>query len=158
MIGAFSSRAASSAATAVEDEVTFWCPSAGAIGPGDWTHDGWDGKVLLLGVLEKVEDIIAHDDAGLAGEHVFGTHVRDVDVIYDRVSRSECCRSVCEEGRNVVEGQGRNYVGMMSCGGGLQQLKLCSGLPLTSTNQSRRSTSLRRKPASPYSASPCDVK
>ena len=63
-----------------------------------------------------------------------------------------------KNGRNAVEEQGSNYVGMMNGGGSVLQVKLCPELPLTSTNQSRRSTSLRRKPASLSSASPCDVK
>ena len=40
------------------------------------TYNSGNGKALLLGIFEKVEDVIANNDAGLAGEYVFGTHVR----------------------------------------------------------------------------------
>lgn len=39
------------------------------------THDGGDGKLVLLSVVEKLQDIIANDDTGLAGEDVLATHV-----------------------------------------------------------------------------------
>lgn len=42
------------------------------------THDGGDGKVVLLSVVEKLQDIIANDDTGLAGEDVLATHVCEV--------------------------------------------------------------------------------
>lgn len=39
------------------------------------TYDGWDGKVVLLGVVEELEDIITNDDTGLASEDVLATHL-----------------------------------------------------------------------------------
>jgi hypothetical protein len=38
------------------------------------TYDGRNGILVLLGVVEELEDIIANDDTGLAGEYVLGTH------------------------------------------------------------------------------------
>ena len=37
-------------------------------------HDGWNGKLVLLRILEKVEDIVSHNDTRLARQNVFGTH------------------------------------------------------------------------------------
>ena len=37
-------------------------------------HNCWNSEALLLGILEKVEDIIANDNAGFACEDVFDTH------------------------------------------------------------------------------------
>lgn len=34
--------------------------------------DGGDGVAVVLGVLEELEDIIASDDTGLAGENLLG--------------------------------------------------------------------------------------
>ena len=41
---------------------------------GKLTYDGGDGEVVLLGILEETEDIVADDNAGLAGENVLDTH------------------------------------------------------------------------------------
>lgn len=38
------------------------------------TYNGRESKLLLLGVLEETEDVIAGDDAGLAGELFKDTH------------------------------------------------------------------------------------
>ena len=81
MIGAFWSRAASRAATTVEEEVTFYlCQHVFVLitAIAVKTHDGGDGKVVLLSVVEKLQDIIANDDTGLAGEDVLATHVCEV--------------------------------------------------------------------------------
>lgn len=40
-----------------------------------YTYNGGDGKLVLLSVVEKLQDIIANDDTGLAGEDVLATHV-----------------------------------------------------------------------------------
>lgn len=53
MIGAFLSRAASNAATTVEEEVTFWLASETATGDRIGTYDRRHGEVLLLTVLEE---------------------------------------------------------------------------------------------------------
>lgn len=37
---------------------------------GETYVDGGDGVALVLGVLEELEDIIASDDTGLAGENL----------------------------------------------------------------------------------------
>lgn len=41
------------------------------------TYDGWNGKVVLLSVFEKIEDIITNDDSGLSAENVCATHLVD---------------------------------------------------------------------------------
>ena len=98
MIGAFLSRAASNAATTVEEEVTFWPASESVIRDRIGTYDGRHGEVLLLTVLEErcacVNDfldldatwyvgrlthyIVANDDTFFAGQNVFDTHVCDI--------------------------------------------------------------------------------
>lgn len=85
MIGALASRAASSEATTVEEEVTFCQRSAFPVaqGAGPEAYDGRDGKALLLGVVEELEDIISNNDTGLAGENVLATHI----VILERFLR-----------------------------------------------------------------------
>jgi hypothetical protein len=75
MMGALLSRAASRAATTVEDEVTFCCCQSGTGRSVGCSHNGWDGEFLLLGILEESEDIVAHNDTGLPGEDVLGTHI-----------------------------------------------------------------------------------
>jgi hypothetical protein len=42
------------------------------------TYHGGDGKQVLLGILEESQNIIADDDAGLAGKNVLDTHFRSV--------------------------------------------------------------------------------
>ncbi len=37
-------------------------------------YNGGNGKVLLLGIVKELEDIIAHDDALLAAQHIGDTH------------------------------------------------------------------------------------
>jgi hypothetical protein len=39
------------------------------------SHNGWDSELLLLAILEQSEDIVANDDARLAGENVLDTHI-----------------------------------------------------------------------------------
>ena len=70
MIGAFLSRAASNAATTVDEEVTFCSALVGQPGvcQDRITYDGWDGKGLLLSVVEELEHIIANDDASFPAE------------------------------------------------------------------------------------------
>lgn len=38
------------------------------------THDSGDRKVVFLGIVEELEDIIANDDTSLASENVLNTH------------------------------------------------------------------------------------
>jgi len=40
------------------------------------THDSGDSKVVFLGIVEELEDIIANDDTSLASENVLDTHGR----------------------------------------------------------------------------------
>ena len=54
MIGAFLSRAASKAATTVEEEVTFWHVSESVASERAGTHDGRNCELLLLSVLEEI--------------------------------------------------------------------------------------------------------
>jgi hypothetical protein len=74
MTGQFFSRAASREATTVDEEVTFWFISARNERRMEDAYNGRNGKVLLLGILEQTEDVIADDDAGLAGELLEDTH------------------------------------------------------------------------------------
>lgn len=66
MMGAFLSRAASSDATTVEEEVTFCMRLLVSSGlrsdllPSR-TYNGGDGKLLLLGVLEELVNVVTHD-------------------------------------------------------------------------------------------------
>lgn len=39
------------------------------------TYNGGDSKLLLLGVLEETEDVVADDDTGLAAEFLSDTHI-----------------------------------------------------------------------------------
>ena len=72
MMGDFLSRAASSDATTVEEDVTF-CHFVNFSWPQDHppinTHNGRNCKLLLLCIFEKLENIIADDDAFLSAEH-----------------------------------------------------------------------------------------
>lgn len=57
---------------------------AGSLKRGDDSRagghvDGGDGELVLAGVLEQSEDIIANDDTGLAGQNVLDTHIVVVD-------------------------------------------------------------------------------
>lgn len=79
MTGALLSRAASSDATTVDEEVTFCnpnqrlhphCRGRGAI------YNGRNGKFLFLSILEELENIIPDDDASLSAENA-GGHVED---------------------------------------------------------------------------------
>ena len=54
---------------------------------GETYVDGGDGVALVLGVLEELEDIIASDDTGLAGENLLNMVV------------SCCCLEMCCFGR-----------------------------------------------------------
>ena len=38
------------------------------------THDGGDGELVLLGVVEQLQDIITNNDTALAGKNVLDTH------------------------------------------------------------------------------------
>ena len=85
MMGDLASRAASRAATTVEEEVTF-CKhmSVNTVSPQrrsgkkqlscSLTYNGGDGELLLTGVLEESEDIVANDNAGLAAQNIGNTH------------------------------------------------------------------------------------
>ncbi len=70
MMGAFLSLAASSDATTVEEEVTFLSrsvtctPVVSSLG----TYNSGDSKFFLLGVLEKLQDIVTHNDARLPAQ------------------------------------------------------------------------------------------
>lgn len=39
------------------------------------TYDGGDSKLLLLGVLEETENVVADDDTGLAAQLLSDTHI-----------------------------------------------------------------------------------
>jgi hypothetical protein len=41
----------------------------------DSAHNSWDGKLLLLGIFEESEDIVADNDTRFPGENVLCTHV-----------------------------------------------------------------------------------
>lgn len=49
------------------------------------TYDGGDGKLVLPSVLEQTENIVADNDAGLAGQNILDTHF--------------CCVVCCKGGR-----------------------------------------------------------
>lgn len=49
-------------------------------GRGGGDIDSGDGELVLPGVLEQSKDVIADDDAGLAGEDVGNTHVCEMCV------------------------------------------------------------------------------
>jgi hypothetical protein len=69
MIGAFASRAASRAATTVDEDVQF-CYILESMGRDKAyidTYNSWDSEVVLLGVVEELQDIIANNNTGLAG-------------------------------------------------------------------------------------------
>lgn len=78
------SRAASRAATTVDEEVTFYPQTAASAisSPSSppihsiivSTYDGGNGKGVLLSVLEQLEAVIADDNAGLAGQNLLDTH------------------------------------------------------------------------------------
>jgi hypothetical protein len=38
------------------------------------THNGGDGELVLLSVVEQLQDIITHNDTALTGENVLDTH------------------------------------------------------------------------------------
>ena len=57
------------------------------------TYDGRDGKVILLRILEETEDIIANDDAGLAGENVLDTHFPFVESAWNFFNAELCAGS-----------------------------------------------------------------
>lgn len=38
------------------------------------TYDGGDGKLVLTSVLEQTENIVADNDAGLAGQNILDAH------------------------------------------------------------------------------------
>lgn len=42
----------------------------GAIG----SYNGWDSKLVLLRIVEKLQDIISNDDTRLAAEDILSTH------------------------------------------------------------------------------------
>lgn len=59
------------------------------------THDGGDGKALLLSVLEETEDIIADNDAGLAVKLLKDTH-------YEVCTKNLVCRNLKEKEEKKV--------------------------------------------------------
>ena len=78
-MGALESRAASRAATTVEEEVTF-CKNVESVTgkPGaefQRTYNSGNGEVFLLGVLEKIQHIIADDNTLLSRQDILDTHV-----------------------------------------------------------------------------------
>lgn len=70
MMGAFLSLAASSDATTVEEEVTFLSRSVACTSSvtSVGTYNSGDSKFFFLGVLEKLQDIVAHNDARLPAQ------------------------------------------------------------------------------------------
>ena len=74
MIGAFASRAASKEATTVEEEVTFCHCQPSYNSKYICTYNSRNGEALLLCILEKLEDVVSHNDTRLTCEYVFGTH------------------------------------------------------------------------------------
>jgi hypothetical protein len=38
------------------------------------THDGGDGELVLLSIVEQLQDIITNNDTALAGKNVLDTH------------------------------------------------------------------------------------
>lgn len=82
-MGALASRAASRAATTVEEEVTF-CISGLVFELQFWntkkqlyislTYNGGDGELLLAGVLEQSENIVTNNNTRLSAQNIGGTH------------------------------------------------------------------------------------
>jgi hypothetical protein len=79
------SRAASSEATTVDEEVTFYpssvlppCKYGPALCRNAYfavsTYNGGDGELLLASVLEQTEDIVANDNARLAAQDIGDAH------------------------------------------------------------------------------------
>ena len=60
MMGAFASRAASRAATTVEEDVTFytWSAFSPVRQSMDSSYDGGDGKAFLVTIFKEIQDII----------------------------------------------------------------------------------------------------
>ena len=78
MIGALASRAASKEATTVEEEVTFYNnfkSVPGAIEVRKWTYNGGDSELVLLGIFEEVQHIIANNNTFLSRQNILDTHV-----------------------------------------------------------------------------------
>lgn len=79
-MGALASRAASRAATTVEEEVTFYRDAdisnytSIARCKGGSTHNGGDGELLLTSILKQLQNVIANDDARLAAQDISSTH------------------------------------------------------------------------------------
>lgn len=78
MTGALLSRAASRAATTVEEEVTFCDVCVSCDGLRCFltveTYNGGNGELVLASVLEESEDIVADDDTSLAAKDFLDTH------------------------------------------------------------------------------------
>lgn len=90
MMGVFLSRAASSAATAVDDDVTFCgCEVNHTISlrrPVGDTHNCRNSIVVSLGMLEQAQNIVTDDDAGLARQLLEDTHFLKTDAeMYETV-------------------------------------------------------------------------
>lgn len=78
MTGALLSRAASRAATTVEEEVTFYdvyvsCTVCVVFLTVE-TYNGGNGELVLASVLEESEDIVTDDDTSLAAKDFLDTH------------------------------------------------------------------------------------
>lgn len=86
-MGDLASRAASREATTVEEEVTFFMGTWLVTKPSKeegrkrshlQTYDGGNGELVLAGVLEQSQDVIADDDTSLAAQNIGGTHFCEV--------------------------------------------------------------------------------
>lgn len=53
------------------------------------THNGGDGELLLLSILEETQDIVTDDDARLAVQLFKDTHYED---LYELFSKVEICK------------------------------------------------------------------
>jgi hypothetical protein len=86
-MGDLASRAASREATTVEEEVTFfrWQQlvtklifgrnrEKGEAISSAKTYNGGNGELVLAGILEQGQDVIADDDTGLAAQDIGSTH------------------------------------------------------------------------------------
>lgn len=54
------------------------------------THNGGDGELLLLSILEETQDIVTDDDASLAVQLFKDTHYED---LYELFSKVEICKN-----------------------------------------------------------------
>lgn len=64
------------------------------------THDGRNGKAVLLSVLEETEDIVTDNDAGLAAKLLKDTH-------YEVCTKSLVCRNLKGKKKKKVRSNGK---------------------------------------------------